>query len=112
MATTAKDMQDRSAGVSYQELIAQDAVPPPQTLTLEGKLDSPITSVPVSRYTTAAFHDVEMEKLWPKVWQMACREEEIPNVGGDWPVLDFGRAHPRGCKGASQCLPAPRSQVV
>ena len=89
MATNAKDVQNRSAGVSYQELISQDAVPPPTTLTLEGKLDSPITSVPVSRYTTAAFHDVEMEKLWPKVWQMACREEEIPNVG-DFTVYEIG----------------------
>lgn len=90
MATSADDLQARSAGISYQDLIAADAVPPPKTLTLEGKLDSPITSVPVSRYTTAAFHDVEMQKLWPKVWQMACRAEEIPNVG-DFTVYEIGR---------------------
>ncbi|MCB2048240.1 MAG: aromatic ring-hydroxylating dioxygenase subunit alpha [Novosphingobium sp.] len=24
---------------------------------------------------------LEREKLWPKVWQVACREEEIPNIG-------------------------------
>ncbi len=27
------------------------------------------------------FHRLEMERLWPRVWQPACREEEIPNVG-------------------------------
>ena len=25
--------------------------------------------------------ELEYEKLWPHVWQMACRQEEIPNVG-------------------------------
>lgn len=27
------------------------------------------------------FHRLEMERVWPRVWQVACREEEIPNVG-------------------------------
>ncbi len=37
--------------------------------------------VPGSRYTDRAFFDLEMERLWPRVWQVACREEEIPNPG-------------------------------
>ena len=64
-------------------------MPPPRTLTLANRFESPLVSVPVSRYTTKAFHDLEMEKLWPKVWQMACREEEIPNVG-DYSVYEIG----------------------
>ena len=43
----------------------------------------------MSRYTTQAFHDLEMRNLWPKVWQMACREEEIPNVG-DYTTYEIG----------------------
>lgn len=80
----------RSQGISYQELIAGDQVPPPRTLTLENVFRSPLASVPVSRYTSQAFHDLEMRKLWPKVWQMACREEEIPEVG-DHLVYEIGR---------------------
>ena len=80
---------DRSAGISYQELIRNDVVPPPRTLTLENPFSSPLVSVPVTRYTTQAFHELEMRKLWPKVWQMACREEEIPDVG-DYVVYDVG----------------------
>lgn len=80
----------RSEGISYQELIRQDAVPPPSTLTLENPYRSPLVSVPVQRYTSQAFHQLEMEKLWPRVWQMACREEEIPDVG-DHIVYDIGR---------------------
>lgn len=86
---SAKPEPARSEGISYQDLIASDAVPPPTTLTLTSRFESPLVSVPVSRYTTQAFHDLEMEKLWPKVWQMACREEEIPNVG-DFSVYEIG----------------------
>ena len=81
--------QVRSEGVTYQELIRGDVVAPPVTLTLENPYESSITSVPVTRYTTRSFYDLEMEQLWPKVWQMACREEEIPSVG-DHVVYDIG----------------------
>ena len=36
--------------------------------------------VPASDYTPE-FHQLEMERVWPKTWQAACREEEIPNPG-------------------------------
>ena len=35
------------------------------------------------RYYDEGFFKLESEKLWPHVWQMACRLEQIPNVG-DW----------------------------
>jgi phenylpropionate dioxygenase-like ring-hydroxylating dioxygenase large terminal subunit len=41
----------------------------------------PVQKVPIERYTSRAFHDLEVERLWRRVWQMACREEEIPEVG-------------------------------
>jgi len=88
MATTAQDL-NRSAGISYQELIRQDDVPPPAALTLENPYHSDTTSVPVSRYADSAFHDLEMQNLWARVWQMACREEEIPEVG-DYIVYEIG----------------------
>jgi phenylpropionate dioxygenase-like ring-hydroxylating dioxygenase large terminal subunit len=37
--------------------------------------------VPTARYTSRAFLDAEMDRLWPRVWQVACRDEEIPEVG-------------------------------
>ncbi len=89
MATNTARKSDRSAGISYQELIAGDAVPPPTVLTLESPYEGPLVSVPVSRYTSREFHELEMERLWPRVWQMACREEEIPNVG-DYHVYEIG----------------------
>jgi len=37
--------------------------------------------IPKERYVSQEFFDLEMERLWPRVWQMACREEEVPHVG-------------------------------
>ena len=37
--------------------------------------------VPAADYTDPEIGRKEREKLWPKVWQVACREEEIPKVG-------------------------------
>jgi phenylpropionate dioxygenase-like ring-hydroxylating dioxygenase large terminal subunit len=37
--------------------------------------------IPRSRYTSAEFAALELEYLWSRVWQVACREEEIAEVG-------------------------------
>src|ERR1700704_4359223 len=34
--------------------------------------------VPKQRYFDPDFYAMEVEQLWPRVWQMACRLEEIP----------------------------------
>ncbi len=38
-------------------------------------------ALPRERYFDRSFYELEKEKLWPHVWQMACRLEEIPNPG-------------------------------
>jgi len=37
--------------------------------------------IPVARYYNRDFFEAECELFWPRVWQMACRLEEIPNRG-------------------------------
>lgn len=37
--------------------------------------------VPAQRYYSREFFELEKELLWPRVWQMAAREEEIPFPG-------------------------------
>ena len=39
--------------------------------------------IPAQRYYDQEFYDLEVEHLWPHVWQMACRLEQIPDAG-DW----------------------------
>ena len=42
------------------------------------------------RYFDPDFYALECEQLWPRVWQMACRLEEIPAVGDavEYEILD------------------------
>ena len=38
-------------------------------------------AIPVERYTSPEFLELECDHLWPRVWQVACRIEEVPSVG-------------------------------
>jgi phenylpropionate dioxygenase-like ring-hydroxylating dioxygenase large terminal subunit len=71
----------RSKGLSYQQLLDSDTHPVPDVLRKEGPVGHAPVRVPIERYVSQAFHDLEVERLWKRVWQMACREEELPEVG-------------------------------
>ena len=49
-------------------------------LSVPFRVESP-ELIPAKRYYDPVFFEREKEKLWPHVWQMACRLEEIPEVG-------------------------------
>src|ERR1700730_6826985 len=44
--------------------------------------------LPKEDQCSPAFAQLEEERLWPYVWQIACRVEEIPNVG-DYVTYDI-----------------------
>jgi phenylpropionate dioxygenase-like ring-hydroxylating dioxygenase large terminal subunit len=46
--------------------------------------------IPKERYFDPDFHRMEAELLWPRVWQMACRLEEIPQPHdfAEYEILD------------------------
>ena len=77
----------RSAGISYQEVLDTDTHPVPEILRLQNPLPTGQTRVPAERYYSKEIHDLEVEKIWKRVWQMACRDEDIPEVG-DYHVYD------------------------
>lgn len=37
--------------------------------------------VSTERYWSREFHDLEVERVWRRTWQLACWEQDIPNVG-------------------------------
>jgi nitrite reductase/ring-hydroxylating ferredoxin subunit len=45
--------------------------------------------VPKERYTTRAFADLERDRMWSRVWQIACREEEVA-APGDFVEYEIG----------------------
>jgi nitrite reductase/ring-hydroxylating ferredoxin subunit len=72
---------DRHPGDTYEDILARDSRPVPDYLR-EGRLpDVGVEPVAASRYTDPAFFAKEVNYLWSRVWQLACREEDIPNVG-------------------------------
>lgn len=66
---------------TYKQIIAADAIPAPTFLIQDSVPDLGTAPVPATNYTSTEFYQKEVEKVWLKCWQMACREEEIPNVG-------------------------------
>jgi nitrite reductase/ring-hydroxylating ferredoxin subunit len=78
----------RSAGIRYAELLDADSRPVPDVLRAESPMPPGPTLVPVERYFSREFHELEVEKVWKRVWQMACHEDDIPDVG-DYHVYDI-----------------------
>ncbi|MEM7408674.1 MAG: aromatic ring-hydroxylating dioxygenase subunit alpha [Myxococcota bacterium] len=75
------DVGARSPGLSYQDLLDQETRPVPDVLRWRSARELPVVKVPIERYTSEAFQALEVEKLWKRVWQFACREEQIPEPG-------------------------------
>ena len=46
--------------------------------------------IPTSRHTSAAFHDLEQQHLWPHTWVIAGRLEDVPNPGDYFTFDDLG----------------------
>ncbi|MDG2114250.1 MAG: Rieske 2Fe-2S domain-containing protein, partial [Actinomycetota bacterium] len=39
------------------------------------------SDISVDRYFSQAWHDEEVDRVWRRVWQMACHADEIRDVG-------------------------------
>jgi phenylpropionate dioxygenase-like ring-hydroxylating dioxygenase large terminal subunit len=78
----------------YQQLLDEETREVPVSLraTSAGHLDT--AGIAASRYFDPGFHRREVERVWGRTWQMACREEQIPQVGdsivyeiADWSLI-------------------------
>lgn len=78
-----------STGPKVQDLLRTERRPVPDFFFEESATDLGVEGIPVERYLSQEFHELEIRKVWRKVWQMACREEEIPNPG-DHVVYEIG----------------------
>ena len=79
----------RAPGMTYQEAIQRDSSPPPAPFLEHSYEFTTDVDIPYTNYTSQEFAEAEFKKMWPKVWQMACREEHIPEPG-DYHVYDIG----------------------
>ena len=80
METTTTPSESRSADDAVE--VRSHEVPYPPHLAQEMPPYRPgVKRVPVDRFYKPEYHELEIERIWKKSWQWACREEQIPNVG-------------------------------
>ena len=79
----------RCPGPSTKDIIRGDGDNAPSVLTEESYEFLGDADIPYSRYTCADFQQKEFDKLWPNVWQFACRQEHIAKPGECY-VYDIG----------------------
>ena len=75
-------------GPSYQDLLDLDSKPVPASLRRDEPGYFGDADIPVGRYLSREFHELEKTRLWSRVWQFACREEVLAEVG-DTEVYDI-----------------------
>lgn len=66
---------------TYQELLDSDTHDVPAVLRLRHNDVVGNDDIPVARYISREWHEREVERLWRRVWQFACREEHLPQAG-------------------------------
>ncbi len=81
--------ESRCPGPSVAETLVADGSASDPGLAAERYEFLGDADLPFSRYTDPRIHDAELRRLWPNVWQWACREEHIPD-SGDFQVYDVG----------------------
>jgi phenylpropionate dioxygenase-like ring-hydroxylating dioxygenase large terminal subunit len=53
----------------------------PEAFRAQSPMSGGPQRVNTARFYEKRYHDLEVEKMWKRTWQMACREDDIPNVG-------------------------------
>jgi phenylpropionate dioxygenase-like ring-hydroxylating dioxygenase large terminal subunit len=79
----------RCPGPSMQDIMAADGDQPPAAMRTEQYEFLGDDDLDLSRYTDQAFYNREIDQLWNRTWQWACREEHVP-APGDRHVYDVG----------------------
>ncbi|WP_159983113.1 MULTISPECIES: SRPBCC family protein [unclassified Novosphingobium] len=79
----------RCPAETTQEIIARDKVSAPSWAASESYQYLGSEDISKERYIDPAFARAEFERMWTRTWQMACREDHIPETG-DYYVYDIG----------------------
>lgn len=83
---------DRHPSESYEDILGRDTRPVSDHLRQGPTRDLGDEGVPVSNYFDPSFFAKEVRHVWMKVWQWACREEQIPNPGDVFVYENVGKS--------------------
>ena len=70
----------RESMTTVQEYLGEDPRTPDALFEQAGEAP-PLEPIPSAHFTSMEWHNREVEKLWKRTWQMACRENDIPAPG-------------------------------
>lgn len=79
----AKDGLRSAAQIDLEFFLDNDRRPDlvPEVYRLEAPAAGGPKRVGTARFVDPSYHRLEVERLWKRVWQMACHVDDIPNVG-------------------------------
>jgi phenylpropionate dioxygenase-like ring-hydroxylating dioxygenase large terminal subunit len=78
---------DDSGPIGKEAIPRKQAAYPRHLLVESPYKKAGVKRVKTDRWYKQEYHDREVERIWKKCWQVACREEEIPDVG-DFIIYD------------------------
>ena len=79
-------------GETYGDVLDRDSRPVPEHFRSLPPVDFGDEGVPVTNYFDKRHFDAEVRSVWLKVWQWACREEDIPNPGDAFVYENVGKS--------------------
>ena len=66
---------------TYEDLLARDSGSVPDSFFVNNPAETSTKGLSINRYTEKSFHDLEVDRMWKRVWQFACFEDDVPRVG-------------------------------
>jgi len=83
---------DRHPSESYEDILVRDTRTIPDHLRQGPVRDLGDEGIPVTNYFDPQHFAKEVRHVWLKVWQWACREEDIPNFGDVFVYENVGKS--------------------
>ena len=83
----------RCPGATWGDILALDGREVPEFLkqeTYEYRGSEPLDA---KRYTSLEFQQLELDRMWPNVWQFAARDEDMPEPGDYIVYENAGRSY-------------------
>lgn len=93
LSSQPKPGEARCPGTSWNDLMDTDTRPVPDFLRQENYQYMGSAPLQADRYTSPDFFRRELEKMWPRVWQFAAREEDMPEPGDFVLYENAGRSY-------------------
>jgi len=85
--------QARCPTGTWEEIVSGDSRPMPDFLAKESYRYLGSEPLPASRFTDPEFFALENRKMWPRVWQYAARDEDMPDANDYVVYNNVGRSY-------------------